>query len=142
MTAADDYERQLAEYCWDDDAFWQVLERAFGDTEQLVKQLASLERSELIGFQWTFEAKVARMYGVLEKVISDLDSEDAMDNFAAGLVTCGRAAYDALLADPKTVPSEVPSDANEGLRWVAGKLFYKRYAAELPPVGYDDEWTQ
>ena len=102
----------------DSDHFWELIEQtrrrffasrkqsgpAVVEHEALVQTLSELDPAEIIEFDERLEERVIAAYhwdlwAALHVLTEGCAGDDRFENFRAGLVLCGRAAFEAALRD-------------------------------------------
>ena len=137
------------------DQFWTLIESARAKSsaepeEGLREELSSLSADQLASFQLHFDELVVaayrwKLWGAAY-LIGGGCSDDGFVDFRYGLISLGRATYEAAIENPDslvTVEDEIP---NESFGYVASRLYEEKGGGDLErksagpgdPVG--DDW--
>lgn len=102
----------------DEHAFWSLIQRAHdlaaGDMDEKCEAikvaLSALPKSEAIAFSALFDASMDRAYSwplwAAAYIINGGCGDDSFSDFRASLISRGRSAYEAALANPESLASE------------------------------------
>ena len=129
----------------DVDRFWAIIDGA-PDEDALRTALEPLSREELADFAgllYEFRRRAERrdVWGAgytLEGGMSD----DSFTDFCSWLISCGRAAYEAVLIDPDALADAVPGlvvgeyNSDEINVYAASELYKDRYGEDPPDGDY------
>ena len=112
------------------DWFWSIIAAAQGDRDRLRTELMKLGKEEVRGFQEEFldlagELTVPPFDAFVE------ESEDGLTDVAEWVVSQGKAMYEAVLADPASIPHTVEGKGREILSGVAPLVYEDRFAEPL-----------
>lgn len=126
----------------DDQRFWSIVEqsglRAQGQEQQeanLRRLLSALPVTDLVAWQSAYDARRAAAFSWdlwgAAYVIHGGASDDNFDYFRSWLISRGRRAYEAALADPDSLAGTIPTGTRktaefEGFGYVARELWAKR----------------
>jgi hypothetical protein len=99
------------------DRFWQLVDNADGDAEELVEVLLDTSPEEIVGFEVELDALLDESnrweLWAAAYLINGGASEDAFDYFRGWLLLQGRTVWDAALADPDSLADVVdPQDGD------------------------------
>lgn len=133
----------------DEDAFWELIDRAREDSADaegqarwLKKHLSSRSGSDIQRFNEQFQQAMIRAYrwdlwGV-SSMVHGHEDQTGFVGFRAWLISCGREAFDAALEDPDTLaPVIEPKVDGTPLTWVARDAYEESMGSELPTATLD-----
>jgi hypothetical protein len=137
------------------DEFWEVIESARAKNsaepeEGLREELSSLSADQLASFQQHFDDLVDAAYRWdlwgAAYLIGGGCSDDGFIDFRYGLISLGRATYEAALASPDSLVTVEDEISNESFGYVASELYEEMSGGDLErkssghshPIG--DEW--
>lgn len=112
------------------DWFWSIVGAANGDRERLRSELMRLSKEDLKQFHETFldlagELTVSPFAELVEQ------SEDGLSDVAEWVVSQGRDYFQAVLADPTSIPHTVEGRGREILSGVAPFVYEERFGEPL-----------
>jgi len=118
--------------------FWRLIELGIDDPAALEHRIGRMSEVELVEFYWTYEEAAADLKGEeFTTFLAPPRTEDFVDDLAQWIVSQGLHHYEAIMAQPSTMPRELPSGAVPP-PWtgVVSRTYRERYAA---PVRFRDD---
>ncbi|WP_308367694.1 MULTISPECIES: DUF4240 domain-containing protein [unclassified Microbulbifer] len=113
------------------DSFWQTIEVARKDQDQLIAAVNSMSRDQLLEFIWTFQEVAAEFkYEPYTDYVSPELSEDGIDDVASWVVEQGKESTYSVFDNPSRMPERV--DHPLGFLSKAVRAFYKRFGGPIP----------
>ena len=111
------------------DWFWDIIERAGDSRDKLRSILSEMGKDEIYRFQDEFLEAAAQLR---DEPFSDLiyasgESEDGLDDISKWVVSQGRHYYDAVLANPESIPLRIDGRSHEILYGVADEVYLERF---------------
>jgi Protein of unknown function (DUF4240) len=116
--------------------FWKIIDAAKGDDEKLRPILEKLSKDELYEFYRQYEE--ARQAFHDDPFYGPEMSDDDVDDIAMWVIGQGEARFRDVLAHPKKMPRELPSDDGVGFNSVASRVYEDRFGQNLNELFYDE----
>jgi hypothetical protein len=109
-----------------EDWFWQIIQYARSDREELRKALDNFSKEDLVDFQTFFVDLSAELQD--EPFLDYMEeSEDGAEDIAHWVVSKGKNFYEDVIADPSKVPHSVEGRSGEILYGVANEVYYNKF---------------
>jgi hypothetical protein len=121
------------ELLWAD--FWALIDSGVEDGTVVVRRIEAMTEQELVNFYWRYQDAV-------DDLVPDYD--DMREDIGGWLVTQGKAAYDAVLADADLFPARVPHGARRSYQGDVIEVYFDRYPddpirdQDYPPATYPE----
>jgi hypothetical protein len=131
----------------DEDRFWRIVDATLsaarnrkGQHRLLHDQLIALPAEEVAGFQWLFRRMIERSdcpnVEAAWDIIDGCGADDGYHDFRCWLISRGRAAFEAALADPDSLADVVRPDENTHFQdFDIADIVYERLTGEECPEG-------
>jgi hypothetical protein len=116
----------------DVDWFWDVIEKSSRSRDRLREILGRLPKDAVYKFQDLFLDFAAELQD--EPYRSHLgpdESEDGLEDAAQWVVSQGRVTYEAVLAEPRRMPSHIDGGDPANLGGLAYEVYYDRFGEPL-----------
>jgi len=108
------------------DWFWAIIAAAQVDRERLRRELMKLDREELVRFQEEFLDLAGELtYPRFSQFVEE--SEDGLSDVTEWVVSQGRELYEAVLANPRSIPHTVDGKGREILSGITPDRYEERF---------------
>ncbi len=116
------------------ETFWKIIDQAGKNQKKLYDILYTLDRKEVIDFEYNFIKARAQLYDdPFIEVIGIERSEDTILDICEWVVSQGKEHYSKIWKNPELIPKDVEHDdrLEEILSGVAGEVFWDKFEEEI-----------
>jgi hypothetical protein len=115
-----------------EDRFWALVEMSGGDAERLRTVLLALPAEDICAFSLALDDM---MYALDRRDIHDVTdgSDDGFEYMRLWIISCGRAYYESVVADPQNAPQWAGADEeNEDFGYAPEDAYKAKAGAPFP----------